>query len=52
MATDKEILEAIKNWAYTYPSYLSESVDYARGYKAGIVQAQEIVKNFLNGEII
>ena len=43
--------EQIKNlmeWVYKYPGWLSESTPYARGYKNGIIQAQEIIKNILN----
>ena len=47
MKSEKEVLEKIKAWAEDYPAYLSESVDYAKGYKAGIVQAKEIVKSIL-----
>lgn len=40
-------LEAIEAWANNYPHYLSESKDFARGYKQGIIQAQCIIREIL-----
>lgn len=49
-ATD--ILYEIRNWVVQSSSYLSESTDYAKGYKAGIIQAKEIVKKMIQTEIM
>lgn len=37
-------LEKIDEWIYSSHAYLSQSSDYARGYKDGITRAKEIVK--------
>lgn len=47
MNTEK-ILQELREWAETYPSYLSQRTPYAQGYKEGIVCAKEIVLEILN----
>lgn len=47
MDTENAIKE-LQEWVDNYPSYLSERTDYARGYKAGIIQAMNIVQGILN----
>lgn len=46
-SNDKNALENLREWANASHSYLSESTEYARGYKAGISQAKIIVNSFL-----
>lgn len=42
-----EQLKQLREWLDNYPSWLSERTDYARGYKAGILQAMEIVRDII-----
>ena len=44
----EKILSDLQEWVDNYPSWLSEKTDYARGYKAGIIQAQQIVKEIIS----
>jgi hypothetical protein len=45
MKANEEILKEIIDWANSSHSYLSETTPYAKGYKDGIRQAKEIIKN-------
>ncbi len=44
----EEKIKALQEWVDNYPSWLSERADYARGYKAGILQAMSIVEEIIN----
>lgn len=44
---EKEILQEIIKWLGNDTSYLSTKTDYARGYKAGINCAKEIVNGII-----
>lgn len=44
----EQVLNEIKEWANSSHSYLSTRTYYARGYKHGITQAKEIVKDYLS----
>ena len=43
-----QAINELQAWVNNYPSWLSESTDYARGYKAGIMQAMEIVRQIIS----
>lgn len=45
--TAEEILQKIKNWAEGSHAYLSNSTDYARGYKDGISRAKDIILDII-----
>lgn len=47
---DKDILTQIIEWAEDSHSFLSESTDYARGYKDGITRAKQIILEIVNSE--
>ena len=50
--SDTEILEKIIEFANNYPSYLSYSTDYAKGYKDGVYVVHdnilELIKEMRN----
>lgn len=46
----EEIIKSLQEWAGNSHAYLSESTEYARGYKAGITQAKEIVLSILKNQ--
>ena len=41
-------MKYIEGWASDSHAYLSESTEYARGYKNGITTAKDIVKQIIN----
>lgn len=43
-----ERMKRLREWLDRYPVWLAESTEYARGYKAGILQAMEIVNEIIN----
>lgn len=43
-----ERIKRLREWLDRYPVWLAESTEYARGYKAGILQAMEIVNGIIN----
>lgn len=43
-----QAINELQAWVNNYPSWLSESTDYARGYKAGIIQAMSIVRQIIS----
>lgn len=45
--TAEEKIKELQKWVDNYPSWLSERADYARGYKAGIIQAMSVVRDIL-----
>lgn len=45
-----QAINELQAWAYNYPSWLSENTDYARGYKAGIIQAMSIVRQIISAK--
>lgn len=47
---DKDILTQIIEWAEEPHTYLSESTDYARGYKDGITRAKQLIMEIVNSE--
>jgi hypothetical protein len=47
---DKDILTQIIEWCEQLHSFLSESTDYARGYKDGITRAKQIILEIVNSE--
>lgn len=47
--TPEEKIKKLQEWLDDFPSWLSERADYARGYKAGILQARTIVNDIING---
>lgn len=44
----EEKIKKLQKWVDNYPSWLSERADYARGYKAGILQAMNLVQEIIN----
>lgn len=40
-------LEMIRSWVNTH-DLISESTEYSKGYKAGFIQAKEVIKCMLN----
>jgi len=42
----QELLKVIASYISKSPSYLSESTEFARGYKEGVIQAKNLVKAF------
>lgn len=46
MTTEQKMMK-IEAWANSSHSYLSESCQYARGYKAGLAMAKSIVRDML-----
>jgi len=48
MKTAEEIVKEISEWANSSHSYLSDGCQYAKGYKAGVAQAKDIVKRKLS----
>ena len=47
---DKDILTQIIEWAKSSHAYLSNSSEYAKGYKDGISRAKEIILEIINSE--
>ena len=47
---EKDILTQIIEWAEDSHAYLSESTDYARGYKDGITRAKQLIMEIVNSE--
>jgi hypothetical protein len=43
-----ELLKEIADWTEQSISYLSTRTDWARGYRDGIFQAKDIVRNIIN----
>lgn len=46
-----EALKALLNWVGASHAYLSTRTDYARGYREGIEQAKNIVKDIIEAEL-
>ena len=46
--SDTEILEKIIEFADNYPSYLSYSTDYAKGYKDGVYLVRDQILEIVN----
>lgn len=48
---NSEIVKALKEWAESSHSYLSQSKPYSKGYKDGISVAKKIVLNIIQQPI-